>query len=93
MSGSVCKNCGCKASKVTNTWEYTITANGREYNVIKRRRVCNHCKLPRNSFETDAEDMEEIINPDNGAITPTSPPEKKPEAPDIGDTLPPNPYL
>lgn len=79
--GFECRHCGCRQSKVTNTWTYTVTYYGKTKVLKKRRHTCRFCGLPYTTIET----MEDDDNPGNPELV-TPPP-----IPDVPSPKPPVP--
>lgn len=66
-----CRFCGCRMNEVTHTWVFDVTYHGKKRTIIKRRRVCRHCKLPYTTIET-YEDEENSKLPED--VLPFQPP-------------------
>lgn len=62
--GFRCRHCHSRISKVTDTRTFTVTYYGQTKTLVKRRRICFHCKLPFTTIET----MEDEANPGNPEI-------------------------
>ena len=77
--GFRCRHCNSCLSRVCNTYIYKVTYYGQTKTLIKRRRICIHCKLPFTTIET----MEDEGNPGNPEII-TPPPIPPSLSPFIG---------
>lgn len=89
----VCRHCGCKQSKVTDTRIRTFEFRGIVKDCIHRRRICRNCKLPYTTVEyEEREDLRlapDVPLPPLPSQAPPLPPKKTPRRKGKGD----NPYL
>lgn len=53
-----CPHCNCGHHHVSHTWKLEVSWQGHPRTIIRRRRVCRHCKLPFTTVEhLEAEDQ------------------------------------
>lgn len=95
--GLVCHKCGCKHFFTLDTRKSEMSFRGTKKGIIRRRKICRHCKTIRHTVEIDEETLEaagEAVLPRNDARWPRGTSSKEEPAPQPPlDDLPPNPYL